>query len=176
MPQPHLTIGALASRTSINVPTIRYYEEIGLLPTAERAANGHRYYREADLKRLTFIKRCRDFGFPIEQVRELVGLFEDGDRACIEARDLAQTHLDAVRAKLEEMRQLEASLLAFVESCDEACCKGTTSECAIIEDLSAVEPVHRTTLENVGCCSDSPKDKESAIPPKTSKFKQVWRN
>ena len=57
------------------------------------------------MKRLTFIKRCRDFGFPIEQVRELFRLFEDGDRACIEARNLAQTHLDAVRAKLEEMRQ-----------------------------------------------------------------------
>jgi DNA-binding transcriptional MerR regulator len=155
MPQPHLTIGALASQTSINVPTIRYYEDIGLLPKAERAANGHRYYREADLKRLTFIKRCRDFGFPIEQVRELLGLFEDGNRACVEARDIAQTHLDAVRMKLEEMRQLEASLVGFMDSCDEACCTGTISECAMIEDLSAAERVRRTAGARAGCCSDS---------------------
>ena len=60
-----LTIGALATQARTNVPTIRYYEEIGLLPQAERGSNGHRYYREADLRRLTFIKRCRDFGFPI---------------------------------------------------------------------------------------------------------------
>ncbi|WP_251031424.1 MerR family transcriptional regulator [Paraburkholderia strydomiana] len=77
MSQSSLTIGALASETNTNVPTIRYYEEIGLLPHAQRAANGHRYYQDSDLKRLTFIKRCRDFGFPIEQVRELVRLFED---------------------------------------------------------------------------------------------------
>lgn len=175
MPQPQLTIGALASQASTNVPTIRYYEEIGLLPKAERAANGHRYYREADLKRLTFIKRCRDFGFPIEQVRELVKLFEDGDRACIEVRDLAQTHLDAVRVKLEEMRQLEASLVAFVESCDEACCKGTTSECAIIEDLSAAEPKHRAAVETAGCCSDSPKHEKKLMPVETSAFMEARR-
>lgn len=104
MSPSNLTIGALAMHTRTNVPTIRYYEEIGLLPQAQRSANGRRYYRDTDLKRLTFIKRCRDFGFPIEQVRELVKLFEDGDRSCIEVRDLAQVHLDTVRAKLGEMR------------------------------------------------------------------------
>lgn len=146
-----LTIGHLASHTKTNVPTIRYYEEIGLLPRARRAANGHRYYREEDLKRLSFIKRCRDFGFPIEQVRELVGLFENGDRACVEVRDMAQVHLNGVREKLEEMRQLEASLAAFVASCDEACCKGPTRNCAIIEDLSAIAPVEPSV-----CCAAPP--------------------
>jgi DNA-binding transcriptional MerR regulator len=154
MPQADLTIGALASQTKTNVPTIRYYEEIGLLPQAQRAANGHRHYREADLKRLTFIKRCRDFGFSIEQVRELVARFEDGDRACIEVRDMAQSHLDAVREKLEEMRQLEASLVAFVASCDEVCCKGPTRSCAIIEDLSAIEPAPKAAATS-RCCSQS---------------------
>lgn len=152
MPQSNLTIGVLASQANTNVPTIRYYEEIGLLPRAQRAANGHRHYRDADLKRLTFIKRCRDFGFPIEQVRELVALFEDGDRACIEVRDMAQTHLDAVRKKLDEMRQLEASLVTYIASCDEACCTGPTRSCAIIEDLSAIEPASEATATS-GCCS-----------------------
>jgi DNA-binding transcriptional MerR regulator len=111
------------------------YEEIGLLPHATRAANGRRYYGDADHKRLLFIKRCRDFGFPIEQVRNLVSLFEEGDRSCVEVRDVAQEHLNVVRAKISEFRQLESSLAAFVESCDAACCGGAAKDCTIIEDL-----------------------------------------
>jgi DNA-binding transcriptional MerR regulator len=136
MSQQRLTIGALSAQTGSNVPTIRYYEQIGLLPKPERADNGHRYYREADFKRLAFIKRCREFGFPIEQVKSLVSLFEDGDQACAEVRDMAQVQLDAVRMKLESLRQLEASLAAFVESCTEQCSGGATRDCVIIEDLS----------------------------------------
>ena len=154
MSQSNLTIGTLASRTNTNVPTIRYYEEIGLLPPAQRATNGHRHYREDDVKRLTFIKRCRDLGFSIEQVRELVNLFEDGDRSCIEVRDMAQLHLDAVRVKMEQMRQLEASLAAFVNNCTEASCgDGVTRNCTIIEDWSAVD----STLSQgaaVSCCQE----------------------
>lgn len=176
MSQPSLTIGALATKTSTNVPTIRYYEEIGLLPQAERAANGHRYYRDADLKRLTFIKRCRDFGFPIEQVRELVKLFEDGDRSCIEVRDLAQMHLDTVRSKLEEMRQLEASLVSFVESCDEVCCQGPTRDCAIIEDLSAATHDHQPIVQEAGCCGAPPKQKRRSKSVESSAFKEVRRS
>lgn len=137
MKNDHLAIGALAKQVNCTVPTIRYYEEIGLLPLATRAANGRRYYGEVDHRRLLFIKRCRDFGFPIEQVRNLVGLFENGDRSCEEVRDVAQEHLDAVRAKIAEFRQLEASLSAFVESCDAACCGGAARDCTIIEDLSS---------------------------------------
>jgi DNA-binding transcriptional MerR regulator len=169
-----LTIGALATQTRTNVPTIRYYEEIGLLPHAQRAANGHRYYRDADLKRLTFIKRCRDFGFSIEQVRELVKLFEDGDRACIEVRDMAQMHLDAVRAKLEEMRQLESSLMAFVASCDDACCKGPTRDCAIIEDLSAPDPKLQPA-SSASCCAAPSKRTKQAKSAKPSNFSEVRR-
>lgn len=146
----NLTIGTMSARTRCSVPTIRYYERIGLLPSPERASNGHRYYREVDLKRLTFIKRCRDFGFPIEQVRELTDLFEDGDRACVEVRELAQAHLDEVRAKLAEMRELEASLAAFVCSCDTACSGGLTKDCVIIDDLSM--PAAEPTSTGVSCC------------------------
>lgn len=82
MPTSPLTIGALAARTSCSVPTIRYYEAIGLLPGAERAANGHRTYSHRDLTRLGFIKRCRDFGFPIEQVRVLAQMVGRCDAQC----------------------------------------------------------------------------------------------
>ncbi len=135
MPELKLTIGALSEQTHCTVPTIRYYEQIGLLPRPERATNGHRYYRDGDLKRLTFIKRCRDFGFPIEQVRDLAGLFDDGDRACAEVRDLAQAHLEQVRVKLAEMRELESSLAAFVGDCDTSCKGGTTRDCVIMDDM-----------------------------------------
>jgi DNA-binding transcriptional MerR regulator len=151
MPDLNLTIGTMSAQTRCSVPTIRYYEKIGLLPSPERAANGHRYYREVDLKRLTFIKRCRDFGFPIEQVRELTDLFEDGDRACVEVRELAQAHLDEVRVKLAEMHELEASLTAFVCSCDTACSGGLTKDCVIIDDLSMPVPEIATT--GVSCCA-----------------------
>lgn len=159
MSQSNLTIGTLASRTSTTVPTIRYYEEIGLLPHAQRATSGHRNYQEDDLIRLTFIKRCRDLGFSIERVRELVKLFEDGDRSCNEVRDMAQVQLDALRVKMEQMQQLEASLAAFANNCSVASCgDGTTRNCTIIEDWSAVDSkLSQGTA--VSCCQASARKK-----------------
>jgi len=159
MKNDSLSIGALAKRVRCTVPTIRYYEEIGLLPHANRAVNGRRYYGDADRQRLLFIKRCRDFGFPIEQVRNLVGLFENGDRSCMEVRDVAQEHLDAVRAKITEFRQLEASLAAFVESCDAACCGGAARDCTIIDDLSSTPGTSGTGCgggDATGVAADTP--------------------
>ena len=155
MPAVKMTIGTLSERTHCTVPTIRYYEHIGLLPRPERTSNGHRYYRDEDLKRLTFIKRCRDFGFPIDQVRGLTGLFADGDRACAEVRDLAQGQLDQVRAKLAEMRQLEASLEAFVCSCDAGCNGGPTRDCVIFDQLAQHGPC-------VSACATTSCDTKSA--------------
>src|SRR6478609_3188539 len=95
-----LKIGALAKQTGTSSPTIRYYEEIGLLPSAGRQAGNQRIYGEADVKSLMFIRRCRDFGFSTDEVRELVALLRDPSSSCADARDLAQEHLLAVRAKL----------------------------------------------------------------------------
>ena len=174
MSQPKLTIDALAAHTGISVPTIRYYEEIGLLPEAQRSSNGRRYYLETDLKRLGFIKRCRDFGFPIEQVRELVGLLEDVDRSCIEVRDLAQMRLDIVRARLQEMRQLEASLVSFVESCDEACCQGPTRDCTIIEVWSTLQS-DRSAAGDGSCCATPQRQVNKPAHEMTTTFKQIRR-
>jgi len=131
-----ITIGRLAAETRCTVPTIRYYEEIGLLPEASRRAGGHRVYSEGDLRRLTFIRRCRDFGFPIEQIRDLVALIESPKRDCIAARDLAQTRLGEVRQKLKELRALERSLKTFVSDCNRLCAGGPASACVILEDLA----------------------------------------
>lgn len=139
-----LSIGTLARQTGSTVPTIRYYEEIGLLPAAPRTEGGQRHYGEAAVRRLGFIRRCRDFGFSIEQVRELAGLVDQPERPCVEVRDIAATHLKAVRQKLLELHALETSLAGFVGSCNAACAGGAAVDCTILEDL---------TLPRNGCCA-----------------------
>jgi DNA-binding transcriptional MerR regulator len=129
-------IGMLARQTGTTAPTIRYYEEIGLLRLAGRQAGNQRLYSEADVKSLTFIRRCREFGFSIEQVRSLVALVQDPSSSCVHARDLAQAHLVTVRAKLAELRALERSMADFVTACDSSCAGGPGPDCVILDDLS----------------------------------------
>ena len=136
----NLTIGAMAERIGCNAPTIRYYEEIGLLPKAGRTPGGRRVYGEPDFRHLLFIRRCRDFGFSIEQVRALASLAESADRDCYGARDLAQSRLETVREKLVELKALEQSLAGLVESCNTLCAGGAAASCVILEDLASSEP------------------------------------
>jgi DNA-binding transcriptional MerR regulator len=131
-----MSIGSLAGRSRCTVPAIRYYEQIGLLPRAERGAGGQRVYGEADFRRLTFIRRCRDFGFPIEQVRELVALIGSPDRDCVEAGNIARGHLDDVRRKLKELRALERSLKQFADDCAARCAGGPAEACVMLEELA----------------------------------------
>src|SRR5262245_10403983 len=131
-----LKIGELADRTGTSAPTIRYYEQIGLLRRAPRQAGGQRVYGYDDLERLTFIRRCREFDFSIDQVRALVAIVHDPDRSCMDARDLAAEHLSAVRAKMRELKALERSLVAFVKSCDTSCAGGPGPQCVILDDLA----------------------------------------
>lgn len=129
-------IGALA-KAGVTAPTIRYYEEIGLLPKADRTSGGQRNYDSDDLSRLTFIKQCRDFGFGIDQVRLLLDLSISPDRDCTETRNIAQVHLDEVRTKLNELRALESRLENFVTRCNVACAGGPGQDCVIFKDLAA---------------------------------------
>jgi len=131
-----LTIGALAQRTGFNVSAIRYYEEVGLIPPAARRPSGHRVYSAEVQEVLTLVKRCRDFGFSIEETRALVSLSSSADRDCVEAREIAQVHLDAVKAKLAELQNLERSLSKFVQACSDQCVGGPAPECTILKDLA----------------------------------------
>jgi DNA-binding transcriptional MerR regulator len=131
-----LRIGALASRTRTKAPTIRYYEEIGLLPRADRRSGGQRIYGEEDVRRLTFIRRCREFGFSIDRVQALVELIQDRQRSCFHARDLAKDHLTEVRSKLKELKALERSIAKFVADCDSQCAAGRGPDCTILQDLA----------------------------------------
>lgn len=132
-----VTIGSLAARTGCSVPTIRYYEEIGLIPKATRRTSGHREYDAKFEDLLIFIRRCRDFGFPIEQVRALVALSQSTDRDCAEALEIANSHLDAVRAKVTELQALESSLGRFALACAQRCAGGPAAECTILKDIVA---------------------------------------
>lgn len=130
-----LRIGELSDRTGTSAPTIRYYEQIGLLRRASRQAGNQRVYSRADVERLTFIRRCREFDFSIEQVRVLVSLLDDPKSSCMDARNLAAQHLDEVRAKMRELKALERSLGSFVDACDTSCTGGPGPDCVILGDL-----------------------------------------
>ncbi len=130
-----LKIGELADRVGTSAPTIRYYEQIGLLRRAPRQAGNQRVYTRGDIERLTFTRRCREFDFSIDQVSALVALLDDPRSSCMEARDLAASHLDAVRVKMRELKALEKSLVSFVHACDTSCAGGPGPDCVILGDL-----------------------------------------
>lgn len=144
-----LSIGALAQRTGFAVSAIRYYEEVGLIPPPVRRPSGHRVYTEAVQEVLTLIRHCRDFGFSIEETRALVLLSSSDESDCVEARDIAQVHLTAVRAKLKELQNLERSLSKFVRACSDQCIGGPAPKCTILKDLSARDT--RLAAPS-GCC------------------------
>ncbi|MFC5499313.1 helix-turn-helix domain-containing protein [Caenimonas terrae] len=153
---PAHSIGAASRQTGCSVPTIRYYEEVGLLPPAARSEGNQRHYDAAAIRRLSFIRRCRDFGFTLEQVRELAGLVDQPTRDCVEVRDIAQAHLQQVQQKLAELQALEASLSAFVCSCDTACAGGPAVDCTILEELAtpaSAAPPARPPGPGRSCCS-----------------------
>ena len=130
----HFAIGALSQRTECNIETIRYYERVGLLPVPARSAGGYRLYGTGHLKRLTFIRRARALGFSIHEVRKLLELAEHRRRPCAEARSLAATHLEDVRAKIADLRVMERVLKETVARCGE----GGGRHCPLIEALSSV--------------------------------------
>jgi MerR family copper efflux transcriptional regulator len=138
-----LRIGALAEITGCSVPTIRYYEQIGLIPRASRRSSGHRVYDAEAAERLGLIRRCRDFGFTIEQTRDLLGLAASEDRHCAELRDIAQAHLASVRAKMLELMSLERSLARFVDACSANCIGGPAPKCTILADLGTASAQSR---------------------------------
>jgi MerR family copper efflux transcriptional regulator len=131
------TIGELARAASVSTPTIRYYEDIGLMPKARRTTAGRRFYTDVDLVRLTFLRRARDLGFPIERVRDLASLAIRPDADCQQVRNIAAETLEEVRARRQEIEAIEAQLAAFVSDCGQACCGGAVRDCVVLADLSS---------------------------------------
>ena len=111
------SIGDLARQTRVKIPTIRYYEEIGLLAAPERTEGGQRRYGGAARDRLLFIRHLRDLGFPLGAVRELLRLQDHPDRPCADADAIAASQLGAVREKLARLQRLEGELSRIVAAC-----------------------------------------------------------
>ena len=130
-----LTIGDLGRATRTKTETIRYYERIGLLPKPPRTAGNYRDYGSAELGRLSFIRRARDLGFSLEQVRALLRLSDDQQCDCSGIDQIAREHLREVDRKLVDLIALRRELKLLVESCE----GGTVAECRIVEALGPAE-------------------------------------
>ena len=132
MPRTGLAIGEYARITGGNIETIRYYERIGLLPVPDRHGK-YRRYSVADVGRMKFIRRSRQLGFTVEDVRALLGLAESSAATpCADVRDLAARHLTAVQHKIADLRAIETTLDDAVRDCD----AGVMEGCPVIDALS----------------------------------------
>jgi DNA-binding transcriptional MerR regulator len=129
-----LTIGVLAKAADTKVETVRYYERIGLLPIPARTAGNYRAYCEDHSRRLRFIRRSRDLGFSIEQVRALLGLADQRDRDCGAVDSIAKEHLAEVERKIADLNALQAELRKVIGQCR----RGSIAECRIMDALSPV--------------------------------------
>jgi MerR family mercuric resistance operon transcriptional regulator len=126
-------IGVLSRRSGVNVETVRYYERAGLLPKPARSFGGYRLYRPSDVDRLRFIRRARDLGFSLDEVRRLLDLADRRSRSCRRVHDIAAQHLAEVRAKIADLRRMEGVLGGMVE----ACAQGTLPACPLLDALGA---------------------------------------
>lgn len=125
--------GELAKRTGCNIETVRFYENIGLLPNPPRAANGHRIYDLELQRRLTFIMRGRGLGFSIEEIRGLLSLVDQHNYTCDEVKGLTIEHLQSVRQKIMDLKNLEMAL----NDMSSKCVGGEVPECFVIDMLLA---------------------------------------
>ncbi|MCI0468376.1 MAG: helix-turn-helix domain-containing protein [Beijerinckiaceae bacterium] len=128
-----VTISALAKASRVPLETVRYYERIGLMPEPERAANGYRSYGPPHIQRLTFIRRAREIGFSIREIRELLALAEPGRAPCAEVQTLTSAHLTSVRAKIADLRKLECMLAGTLEECQRV----QAPACPVLEMLGS---------------------------------------
>ena len=136
-----LTIGALSTRTGVNIETIRFYERIGILAKPPRSAAGHRIYRHEQLMRLGFVRRSRELGFSLDEVRRLLELVDGGRYTCAEVKTITLNHLGEVRRKIADLRRLERTLAAVAGKCR----GGKVPDCPIVEAL--FDPLTRLTPE-----------------------------
>lgn len=124
--------GELAKRTGCNIETIRYYERIGLLPDPPRSANGFRSYEERHLTRLTFIRRARELGFTLEEVKDLLRLVDGGHYTCAQVQELALRHADEIQRKINDLHRMQGALKEMAAQCSGE----EVPMCPIVEILS----------------------------------------
>lgn len=132
MTRDFLAIGELARRTGTKIETVRYYERIGLLAAPDRTAGNYRSYSPDHLNRLSFIRRSRDLGFSLDQIRALLDLADHRDWSCEAVDAIAKEHRSEIDRKIADLRALRRELDSMIDQCE---C-GTVADCRIIEALS----------------------------------------
>ncbi|WP_138469214.1 helix-turn-helix domain-containing protein [Poseidonocella sp. HB161398] len=125
------TIGALARHAGTKVQTIRYYEQVGLMPEPGRSAGGQRRYDGAARDRLAFIRHARQLGFSLDAIRELLGLSDRPERPCADVDAIARRQLRAVEARIVRLEALRGELTRMIGECS----GGTVSDCRVLEVL-----------------------------------------
>ncbi|MFQ5764302.1 MAG: helix-turn-helix domain-containing protein [Rhodospirillales bacterium] len=129
--RPPYTIGALSRGTGVNVETIRYYERVGVLPPPPRSEGGHRIYGDQHLRRLNFVRRSRELGFSLDEIKHMLRLVDGGDVTCEQVREMALDHLHDVRDKIADLKRMERTLKDTAAQCE----GGETPDCPIIDVL-----------------------------------------
>jgi DNA-binding transcriptional MerR regulator len=127
-----LSIGQLAAASGCTVQTIRYYEQVGLMPKPARTAGNQRAYDRRHLERLGFIRHGRELGFPLHAVRDLLALADDPEHPCGDADAIARTQLEIVRRRMARLRALEAELERMLAQCQGE----RIGDCRVIEVLA----------------------------------------
>ncbi len=128
-----MNISAVAGAAGLPVKTVRYYSDIGLVPAPARSAAGYRSYDDAAVRKLVFVRRAREFGFSVEECRELLDLYEDRHRSSADVKRIAARRLDEIAEKQRELQSLHDELAHLVEAC-----RGDhRPDCPIIDGLGA---------------------------------------
>ena len=130
-----MRIGELAAATGTKVETVRFYEKSGLLPLPARTGGNYRSYGKEHLQRLSFIRRARDLGFSLDDVRELLALADERDQPCGAVDRIPSRHLAEVERKIADLERMRDELDRVIGSCR----KGTVGDCKIIETLGPKE-------------------------------------
>ncbi|GBQ14613.1 MerR family transcriptional regulator [Swaminathania salitolerans] len=126
-----ISIGELARRTGVKVPTIRYYEGVGLLPTPARTEGRQRRFGVDEVARLNFIRHARELGFEVADIRELLTLSEQRERSCAEVDAIVHRHVENIDRRIEKLVALRAELQRSLDRC----ARGTIEECRVIKVL-----------------------------------------
>ena len=125
-------IGELSRQTTVKVPTIRYYEQIGLLPEAPRTEGNRRLYGKTEVDRLNFIRHSRELGFEIDDIRELLAMAAQPQSSCHQVDSIANNHLIEIDRRIASLTSLKAELSRMVDECGH----GRICDCRIIEALA----------------------------------------
>lgn len=127
-----MNIGMAAQSSAVSAKMIRHYEAIGLIPPVTRSESGYRIYTESDVHTLRFIRRARDLGFSVEQIRELLSLWQDGHRESASVKRIALRHVEELEAKMVELRRMADTLRHLADHCS----GDSRPDCPILDDLS----------------------------------------